>query len=144
MHIDWTHFTPGASFAGGLLIGIAACACALLLGRIAGVSGIVGALLRPERGEISWRLAFVAGMLASPLVYALFAPLPEVRIAAPYGVVILGGLLVGLGASYGSGCTSGHGVCGISRRSARSIVATGAFMVAGFLVVFLVRHVFVR
>ena len=140
MSVDWTHFTPWASAAGGVLIGIAAAMLALLNGRIAGISGIVGGLLVPRRGEIGWRLNFVVGLLAAPLVFSIFSPLAAPRIEAGFGTLALAGLLVGVGTSYGSGCTSGHGVCGISRLSPRSLVATAAFMLAGIATVYVVRH----
>jgi uncharacterized protein len=142
MHIDWIHFTPWTALAGGLLIGLAAAAFVLLNGRIAGISGILGGLLRPARGDIAWRVAFLAGLVGAPLVYALFAALPEARIEAGEGTLVVAGLLVGLGTRYGAGCTSGHGVCGLSRLSPRSLVATAAFMAAGFLTVYLLRHLF--
>jgi uncharacterized membrane protein YedE/YeeE len=140
MSIDWNHFTPWASLTGGLLIGLAAAAFVLLSGRIAGISGIVGGLLRPARGDIGWRVAFVAGLVGAPLLYRLVATLPSVTIEADTGTLLLAGLLVGLGTRYGSGCTSGHGVCGLSRLSPRSMAATAAFMLAGFVTVFVVRH----
>ena len=142
MTIDWTHFTPWASLFGGLLIGLATALLLLLSGRIAGISGIVGGLLRPGKGDVAWRIAFVAGLLAAPLVFSLAAPLPTVVIDAGTATLIAAGLLVGLGTRYGSGCTSGHGVSGLSRGSPRSIVATVSFMASGFLTVFLVRHLF--
>lgn len=142
MIIDWTHFTPLASLSGGLLIGMAAAMFALWNGRVAGISGIVGGLLRPKRGDIAWRLAFVAGLILAPTLYRLFFNMPEVSIDAGGGTVILAGLLVGVGTRYGAGCTSGHGVCGISRWSPRSLVATLAFMAAGFAMVFATRHLF--
>lgn len=141
MHIDMANFTPWMSLAGGLLIGTGIALFALLAGRIAGISGIVGGLLRPKPGETGWRLAFLAGLVGAPFAYALFAPLPEVRVDAGVPVLLLAGLLVGVGTRYGSGCTSGHGICGLSRRSPRSIAATAAFMGAGFLTVWLLRHV---
>jgi uncharacterized membrane protein YedE/YeeE len=140
MTIDWTHFTPWASLAGGVLIGIAAAMLVLLSGRIAGISGIVGGLLTPRRGEIAWRLAFVAGLFAAPLVMLRFGQAVTPRIDAGFGMLLAAGLLVGIGTSYGSGCTSGHGVCGLSRLSPRSLVATAAFMLAGIASVFVVRH----
>lgn len=140
MTIDWANFTPWASLGGGLLIGLAAALLVLLNGRVAGISSIVGGLLAPRRGEIRWRLAFVAGLLAAPLAFALFGPLPAPRIDAGFGALAAAGLLVGIGTSYGSGCTSGHGVCGLSRLSPRSLVATVAFMLAGIVTVFVVRH----
>lgn len=141
MTIDWTQFTPWPALAGGLLIGLAAAAFVLLNGRIAGISGIVGGLLRPMPGDVAWRLAFLAGLVAAPLAYAVFAPLPAVRIDTGGGTLAAAGLLVGLGTRYGAGCTSGHGVCGVARLSPRSLAATVAFMAAGFATVFLLRHV---
>jgi uncharacterized membrane protein YedE/YeeE len=140
MAIDWIHFTPWTSLAGGLLIGLAASAFVLLNGRIAGISGILGGLLRPARGDIAWRVAFLAGLVGAPLAYGLFAALPEARIEAGDTALVAAGLLVGLGTRYGSGCTSGHGVCGLSRLSPRSLVATLSFMLAGFVTVYVVRH----
>ena len=141
MSIDWNAFTPGAALTGGVLIGIAAGMLALLNGRIAGISGIVGGLLRPGRQDATWRVAFVLGLIGAPLVYKLFGTVPAVRVDAGYVVLVMAGLLVGIGTRYGSGCTSGHGVCGLSRLSLRSVVATAAFMSAGFVTVFVVRHV---
>ena len=143
MNIDWTHFTPWASLAGGILIGIAAAVFILFNGRIAGISGIVGGLLRPARGDILWRLAFLAGLVAAPLLYAIARPLPDVVVDADAGILIAAGLLVGAGTRYGAGCTSGHGVCGIARLSPRSLAATACFMAAGFATVFVVRHLLV-
>ena len=144
MTIAWSAFTPWSALVGGALIGVAAALLVLLNGRVAGISSIVGGLLRPARGDVSWRLAFVLGLVAAPLVYALFAALPVPQIDAGPGVLIVAGLLVGIGTRYGGGCTSGHGVCGLSRLSARSLVATLAFMGAGFVVVFVVRHLLSR
>ncbi|MBS0307447.1 MAG: YeeE/YedE family protein [Proteobacteria bacterium] len=141
MTIDWQHFTPLLSLSGGLLIGLAAAALVLFNGRIAGISGIVGGLLRPQTGDRAWRLAFIVGLLLSPLLYGLAVALPESRVDAGWPTLIAAGLLVGIGTRYGSGCTSGHGVCGISRLSPRSLVATVIFMAAGFATVFIVRHV---
>ena len=140
MTIDWMHFTPGVALLGGVLIGLAAALFVLFNGRIAGISGIVGGLLRPQRGDIGWRLAFVGGLLAAPLLYTLVLPLPEVRIEVGSLQIIVAGLLVGIGTRYGAGCTSGHGVCGLSRLSPRSVVATLVFMAAGFATVFVLRH----
>ncbi|MEP6721769.1 MAG: YeeE/YedE family protein [Variovorax sp.] len=140
MSIDWNHFTPFTALAGGGLIGIAAAIFVLLNGRIAGISGVLGGLLWPVRGDSAWRIAFVLGLVGAPLVYLLFAALPQPQIDAGYGALILAGLLVGAGTRYGSGCTSGHGVCGLSRLSPRSLVATVAFMGAGFVTVFVTRH----
>lgn len=141
--IDWSHFTPWTSFAGGLLIGCAAALLVLSSGRIAGVSGIAGGLLTPRRADIAWRIAFLLGLLLAPVAFRLYGRLPFPRIDAGFGTLLIAGLLVGLGTSYGSGCTSGHGVCGLSRLSPRSLVATLAFMAAGMATVFLVRHLWV-
>ncbi len=140
MTIDWNAFTPWHAAAGGVLIGLAAAIFVLFNGRIAGISGILGGLLKPVRGDIAWRVAFIAGLVGAPLAYAVFATLPAPDIDAGYLALILAGLLVGVGTRYGSGCTSGHGVCGISRLSPRSLMATATFMGAGFITVFVVRH----
>ena len=140
MSIDWDAFTPWSSLAGGLLIGVAAAMFALLNGRIAGISGVLGGLLKPAKGDVAWRVAFVAGLVGAPLMYLFFYELLRVRIDAGYGALIAAGLLVGIGTRYGSGCTSGHGVCGLSRFSPRSLAATAAFMGAGFATVFVLRH----
>jgi uncharacterized membrane protein YedE/YeeE len=140
MTIDWNAFTPWHAAAGGVAIGLAAAIFVLFNGRIAGISGIFGGLLMPRRGDIGWRLAFVIGLVASSVVHAAFAALPRPEIDAGYGTLVAAGLLVGIGTRYGSGCTSGHGVCGISRLSPRSLVATAAFMLAGFGTVFVARH----
>ena len=140
MSIDWSHFTPFTSLAGGVLIGAAAAMLILLNGRVAGISGMLGGLLAPRRGEVAWRLAFVLGLLVAPPLWMLFASSPVPRIEAGFGTLVAAGLLVGIGTSYGSGCTSGHGVCGLSRLSPRSLVATLAFMGAGMATVFLARH----
>ncbi len=138
--IDWAVFTPWTSLAGGLLIGLASTGFLLLNGRIAGISGILGGLLRPSSGDVVWRVAFIGGLLLAPTLYVQMAPLPAPRIEASYGALILAGVLVGIGTRYGSGCTSGHGVCGLARLAPRSIAATTTFMTAGFATVFLVRH----
>ncbi|MGQ0727587.1 YeeE/YedE family protein [Acidovorax sp.] len=140
MLIDWTHFTPWAALAGGVLLGLASALFVLLNGRILGISGIVGGLLRPRAGDMGWRLAFVLGMLVAPGLYWLVVGPTQPRIDATWGMVVIAGLLVGVGTRYGSGCTSGHGVCGLSRMSPRSLVATLTFMGAGFVTVFLIRH----
>ena len=140
MTIDWNHFTPWASLSGGILLGLASAAFILLNGRILGISGIVGGLLRPKSGDVGWRISFVLGMLAAPLLYWLAAGPNVVRIDAGWSTLVIAGLLVGVGTRFGSGCTSGHGVCGLSRLSPRSLVATLAFMGAGFVTVYLVRH----
>jgi uncharacterized protein len=140
MTIDWNAFTPWTSLAGGALIGLAAALFILLNGRIAGISGIVGGLLPPQKGDILWRLVFIIGMVIAPTVWLLAGALPTMQIDAGYPLLIVAGLLVGMGSRYGSGCTSGHGVCGLSRLSLRSLGATLAFMGAGFVTVYVVRH----
>ncbi|HQS32009.1 MAG: YeeE/YedE [Polaromonas sp. 39-63-203] len=142
MTIAWNVFTPWTALIGGMLIGLAAAMFALLNGRVAGISGVLGGLFKPTRGDIGWRLAFIGGLVGASLVYRLFATLPAVQIDASYAALVVAGLLVGVGTRYGSGCTSGHGVCGLSRLSPRSLVATLSFMGAGFATVFVVRHLF--
>ena len=144
MTIDWMHFTPWASLTGGLMLGVASAMFILLNGRILGISGILGGLLPPKVGDIGWRVAFLLGMLAAPTVFMALAPAglaSEPRIDAGFWTVIAAGLLVGIGTRYASGCTSGHGVCGLSRLSPRSLVATLSFMGAGFFIVYIVRHI---
>ncbi|MCV2370754.1 YeeE/YedE family protein [Roseateles oligotrophus] len=140
MQIDWNHFTPWASLAGGLLLGLAASFFILANGRILGISGIVGGLLRPRGADFAWRIALVLGLLAAAPLYGLVAGPVMATVEAGWGTVIVAGLLVGVGARYGSGCTSGHGVCGLASLSPRSLVATMAFMGAGFAVVWISRH----
>ena len=140
MTIDWNNFTPWTSLAGGILLGLASAIFILVNGRILGISGIIGGLLRPKSGDVGWRLAFVLGMLVAPLLYLLLADPVAVRIDAGWATLVIAGLLVGVGTRFGSGCTSGHGVCGLSRLSPRSLVATLAFMGAGFVTVYLMRH----
>lgn len=140
MMIDTTHFTPVSALIGGLVIGVSAVLFMLVNGRIAGISGIVGGLLRPVKHDVLWRIAFVSGMIMAPLTYRLFAPLPEIQVDTDYPFLMLAGLLVGIGTRYGSGCTSGHGICGISRLSPRSLVATASFMTSGIITVFIMRH----
>jgi len=143
MSIDWIHFTPWTSLVGGLLLGLASALFILLNGRILGISGILGGLLASRRGDIGWRIAFLLGMGAAPMVFAAVMPadlLSEVRIEASGPAIALAGLLVGVGTRYGAGCTSGHGVCGLSRLSPRSLVATLCFMAAGFATVYVLRH----
>ena len=142
MSIDWNAFTPWSSLLGGMLIGLAAAMFVLLNGRIAGISGVLGGLLTPLRGDVLWRVAFVGGIVVAPLAYSLFHVLPPVEIDADYAALVVAGLLVGMGTRYGAGCTSGHGVCGLSRLSLRSLVATATFMGAGFATVFVLRHLF--
>ena len=140
MFIDWNAFTPWHALMGGALVGTAAALFVLLNGRIAGISGVLGGLLRPVKGDVAWRAAFVIGLIVAPLIYLLFGSPPKPRIDADYGALLLAGLLVGVGTRYGAGCTSGHGVCGLSRLSPRSLVATAAFMATGFATVFAIRH----
>lgn len=136
------NFTPVSALIGGLLIGASAALFLVLNGRIAGISGILGGLLQPRRDELGWRIAFLAGLLAAPLIYAAAGgTVPAVSIDAPVSLLILAGLLVGFGTRLGAGCTSGHGVCGIGRGSPRSLAATGIFMMAAVLTVFVARHV---
>jgi hypothetical protein len=142
MTLDWINFTPWTALTGGILLGIASAAFILLNGRVLGISGIVGGLLAPRRGDIGWRLSFLLGLLLAPTALTLWAPglIRVPRIDAGTLTLIAAGLLVGFGTRYGSGCTSGHGVCGLSRLSPRSLVATLAFMTAGFATVFVIRH----
>ncbi|MCH8498739.1 MAG: YeeE/YedE family protein [Marinobacter sp.] len=138
--IDWAAFTPWSALAGGAVIGLAAAAFVLLNGRIAGISGILGGLLRPVSGDVGWRLAFLLGIIVTPLIWLAFTSLPSIEVNAGTPALVIAGLLVGIGTRYGSGCTSGHGVCGLSRFSPRSLVATLSFMTAGFVTVFVIRH----
>ncbi|AOY87623.1 YeeE/YedE [Marinobacter salinus] len=138
--IAWSNFTPWSALVGGILIGLAAASFLLLNGRVAGISGILGALLVPARGDIAWRVAFLIGLIGAPIAWLLAAEMPPIEINANYPTLIIAGLLVGVGTRYGSGCTSGHGVCGLSRLSLRSLAATLSFMVAGFVTVFVIRH----
>lgn len=140
MTIDWANFTPWHALGGGALIGLASAVLVLGSGRIAGISGIVGGLMHPRAGDKLWRVLFVLGLLVAPSLYALFATVPQATIDASWLTLVVAGLLVGVGTRYGSGCTSGHGVCGLSRLSVRSLVATLSFMGAGFAVVYVVRH----
>lgn len=142
MTIDWTHFTAWTSLAGGILLGVASGAFILINGRVLGISGILGGLLRARRGDAGWRVFFLLGLLLAPATLSLLAPalIPTPRIEADNAAIVAAGLLVGLGTRYGSGCTSGHGVCGLSRLSPRSLVATLAFMASGFAMVYVVRH----
>lgn len=141
MTIDINHFTPYASFAGGALIGIAAAILILFNGRIAGVSGILGQALNGGvvRDNL-WRIAFVMGIIAAPAIWQIWVGEIEIAIETNSLWLIIAGLLVGVGTSHGSGCTSGHGICGLSRFSMRSIIATLSFMVTGMVTVFIIRH----
>jgi uncharacterized membrane protein YedE/YeeE len=140
MTIDSIAFTPVTALVGGVLIGLAAALFVVFNGRIAGISGILGGLIKPRRGDIGWRVAFIAGLVVAPGVYALAWMRPDIQVDADPFILIIAGLIVGFGTRMGSGCTSGHGVCGIARLSPRSLIATLTFMALGFLTVFLVRH----
>ncbi|AKZ63463.1 YeeE/YedE [Herbaspirillum hiltneri N3] len=143
MMIEWTNMVIWRSLAGGALIGLAAAMLILFNGRIAGISGILGGLIgRANKGEKLWRGMFLAGLLLAAPLWRLMGALPDATITATTPLLIVGGVLVGVGTRYAGGCTSGHGVCGISRGSVRSFVATAAFMMAGFIVTYLARHVF--
>jgi len=141
MSIDWASFTPGSAAAGGALIGLAVALLLLVNGRVAGVSGILGGVLRPRHGDTAWRVAFLAGLVAAPTFHALARTLPSITFDASLPIIGIAGVVVGIGTRYGAGCTSGHGICGISRLSPRSIAATLCFMVAGMATVFVIRHV---
>lgn len=140
MSIDWVSFTPWSALAGGALIGLAAAIFALANGRVAGISGLLGSLLQRNTEGRGEKAAFVVGLLLAPLLWGLFRALPAVHFEVGSLGLIVAGLLVGIGTRYGSGCTSGHGVCGISRLSPRSLVATLCFMASGFATVFVLRH----
>jgi len=134
-------FTPLSALTGGLLIGIAAALMLLVQGRIAGISGIIGGLLRPVPGEVAWRVLFLVGMMLAPwLILPYSGHLPQVSATVSDRALIASGLLVGFGTRLGSGCTSGHGVCGLARRSQRSLVATLTFLASGALTVWVLRH----
>ena len=140
MTVDWLHFTPWSALTGGALIGLAAALFVLFNGRIAGISGLLGSLLArggEGRGE---KALFLLGLLLAPLLWQVFAALPVIEFQGGWQSLMLAGLLVGVGTRYGAGCTSGHGVCGISRLSPRSLVATLAFMASGFATVYVLRH----
>lgn len=141
--IDWSHFTPWSAITGGVLLGIASALFILANGRILGISGILGGLFPPKAGDAGWRLTFLLGMFAAPWLFMLVAPadfMSAPRIEANTLTTVIAGLLVGIGTRYASGCTSGHGVCGLSRLSPRSLVATLSFMGAGFGTVLIARH----
>jgi uncharacterized membrane protein YedE/YeeE len=140
MSIDFAHFTPAWALAGGALIGLAAAVLILFNGRISGISGILGGLLKPQRFDIAWRFAFLAGMIGTPLLFQFLDRMPTLDIEAGWVNILVAGFLVGIGTRYAGGCTSGHGVCGLARRSLRSLVATLTFMAAGMLTVFVHTH----
>ena len=141
--INWQNFTPVLSLLGGMLIGLAAAILVIVRGRIAGISGILGGLLGVGRSAMPhrlWRGVFLIGLIGSSFIYQFFAPLPQSDISASLGTLIVSGLLVGFGTRMGSGCTSGHGICGLSRLSIRSLIATISFIFSGFVICYLVRH----
>jgi len=138
--IDWTHFTPESALLGGLMIGLACALLWLLNGRIAGVIGITAGTFTSSKQERNWRLAFILGLVLSSWLWLMLAPLPVAEVTDNYGLLAAAGLLVGIGARLGSGCTSGHGVCGLARLSVRSLVATLTFMGVAVITVFIVRH----
>lgn len=134
------NFTPLTSLLGGLLIGVSAAIMILMNGRIAGISGILGSIPSAHRADISWRVTFIIGLVLSPFVYLWFSPLPVVTLEASHLQIVIAGLFVGLGSRLGSGCTSGHGVCGIARLSPRSIIATLIFISAGVVTVYVSHY----
>ena len=141
MSIDWINFTPWTALCGGALIGIAVSVFVLANGRIAGISGLLGGVMQFASGGWSEKALFLLGLVISPLLWGAFTVLPKIEINAEWPALVIAGLLVGVGTRYGSGCTSGHGVCGVSRLSPRSIVATACFMTTGFATVYVSRHV---
>jgi uncharacterized membrane protein YedE/YeeE len=144
MNLDWAHFTPWASSIGGIILGVASAIFILVNGRILGISGIMGGLMPPKVGDTFWRISFLLGLFIAPTVFHAVVPAQFItapRIDASELTVIAAGLLVGIGTRYASGCTSGHGVCGLSRLSPRSLVATASFMFSGFVMVYVMRHV---
>lgn len=152
--IDWINFTPYSALAGGILIGIGVAILILFNGRVAGISGIIGdvvsglhknAVLKDTKAnnakdDSRWRTTFIIGLILAPLLWQLFTTLPAIVIEADYVTLAIAGFVVGMSTRYGAGCTSGHGVCGISRLSLRAIVATLAFMFSGALTVYVLRH----
>ncbi|MGG4607822.1 YeeE/YedE family protein [Providencia sp. Me31A] len=140
MTIDWANFTPISAAIGGILIGLAVVILLIFNGRIAGISGILGSLLNPIKGDTAWKVAFVIGLMIAPVLFIWFAYTPEVNIDASIPILIVAGLFVGFGSRLGSGCTSGHGICGMARFSRRSIVAVLIFMIIAFVTVALVNH----
>ena len=146
MTIDGANFTPFVSLTGGIILGLASAVFILVNGRILGISGIMGGLMPPKVGDTFWRIAFLLGMFSAPTVFHAVVPAQYItapRIDATDLMVVIAGLLVGVGTRYASGCTSGHGVCGLSRLSPRSLVATASFMGAGFITVYVMRHLIV-
>lgn len=140
MNVDWAALTPWSALAGGVLIGMAAAIFALVNGRIAGISGLLGSLFQRSRGRRAETLLFLLGLFGAPLLWRALAPLPEVHFQTDAVGLVVAGLLVGIGTRYASGCTSGHGVCGLARLSPRSLMATLCFVLSGFAMVFVLRH----
>ncbi|UBX49408.1 YeeE/YedE family protein [Providencia alcalifaciens] len=140
MTIDWANFTPGSAAIGGVLIGLAVAILLIFNGRIAGISGILAGVLKPTKGDTAWKLAFIVGILVAPLLFVTFVYTPEVTIATSTPLLIAAGLLVGFGTRLGSGCTSGHGICGMARFSRRSMVAVAIFMLVAFITVAVINH----
>ncbi|WP_415760486.1 YeeE/YedE family protein [Pseudomonas sp. LT1P18] len=140
MDVDWLNFTPWSSLAGGALIGLAASLFVVANGRIAGISGLIGSLLQHRSEGAIEKALFLLGLLIAPLLWGLFATLPHIEFQRGWLGLTVAGVLVGIGTRYGSGCTSGHGVCGLSRLSRRSMVATVCFMFSGFATAFVLRH----
>ena len=136
-----TQFTPISAMIGGALIGLSSLLLMAGLGRIAGISGIVGQVLAPKSDDRSWRIFFLLGLVAAPFLAQPLGWMPSIQMTANLPLLIGAGVLVGIGTQLGSGCTSGHGVCGISRLSTRSIIATLTFMASGALTVFVLRHI---
>ena len=139
IQIDWQAFTP-MSLVGGLILGMATVILLLGIGRIAGISGIAASLLKPKRVEL-WQVLFVIGLIVSPILYQLVAPVPVGQVTSSIPLLIGAGLLVGFGTRLGSGCTSGHGICGNARLSLRSLAATVTFMAFGIMTVYVGRHI---
>lgn len=141
MQIDWLSFTPIPSLIGGMILGVSAALYVLLHGQILGISGIISGLTHPKNGDISWRLALILGIVTAPIIaLLLFGIRPVIEIQTDWIGILLAGVFVGFGTQYGSGCTSGHGICGLSRLSPRSLVATISFMSAGIFTVYVLRH----
>jgi len=138
MVIDWSHFTPLESLGGGLLIGLAAALFMMVHGRIMGISGILGGILRPIKSDFLWRATFLLGLIAAPFVARMAGLISAPKIDGSVFQLVLAGLLVGFGTALGSGCTSGHGVCGIARLSPRSLLATVLFVSSGMVTVWAV------
>ena len=141
--IHWQNFTPGASLVGGMLIGLATALLVIFRGKIAGISGILGGLIEADHSANPhrlWRGLFLIGLVGSSFFYQFFAPLPQSNISASLGTLIVAGLLVGFGTRMCSGCTSGHGICGLSRLSLRSLIATISFIFSGFVICYLFLH----